>query len=272
MPVQTLNYDQNPAVAVAGLLGSESEPRAIVPVVVESAIAAGLCVVQGSTTIAEGAPPAAPTADPDAIIATGASTAGVQSLSTTSLDGAVGQGFISPPKNLTLTLSSNTDWDATTATVYGEDSDGNMISETFSIPNNGNATVTGNSFFARVITVNIPAQTGTGGTFTLGTGTKLGVVDGVVHGVSVWDGTREPGVYAVDEVMPVIRRGRVWVYAEGAVNPSLPVFVRFVAGVGETLGRFRASLDSTDCGRLRGARWISTTAAEGFALLDLNLP
>lgn len=270
MAVQT-TYDYNRTQAVAGML-ADSGPHTIHSVIVEGATAAGLCVVQGSTTKTEGTPPAAPTADVDAIIATGASTAGVQSLTTTSLDGVVGQGVIVPAKNLTFTFSSHSDWDATTATVYGEDSDGNMISETFSIPNGGNATVTGNSFFRRVITVNIPAQTGTGGTFTLGTGTKLGPLDGYVHGVSVYDASREPGAWPVDSVMPVCRKGPVWVYAEGAVNPSLPVYVRFVVTGSEVLGAFRGSVDSTDCGELRNARWLDTTSAAGFARLDLNLP
>lgn len=270
MAVQT-TYDYNRTQAVAGML-AEGGAHTIRSVIVESAIAAGLCVVQGTTTKTEGAPPSAPTADVDAIIATGASTGGVQSLSTTSLDGVIGQDVIAPAKNITLTFSSHTDWDATTATVYGEDADGHMISETFSIPNNGNATVTGYLLFRRVITVQIPAQTGTGGTFTVGVGTKLGPLDGYVHGVSVYDASREPGTYAVDYVMPVVRKGPVWVYAEGAVDPSKPVYVRFVATGNEVLGAFRGSVDSTDCGELRSARWLDTTTTAGFARLDLNLP
>lgn len=195
-----------------------------------------------------------------------------QTISGSSLDGAVGQGLISPPKNVTLTLSNHADWDATTAVVTGEDEDGAVTTENLSIPNGGNATVTGSVIFSKVTSIYIPAQSGTGGTFTAGTGVKLGIIDSIVHGVSLYDASREPGAWAVDSLVPVRKRGPVWVYAEAAVNPSLPVFVRFLASGAETLGRFRGSADANDCGRLRAARWLDITSGEGFARLDLNLP
>lgn len=270
MAVQT-TYSVTRDLAVAGM-SAESQGAEDQSVIVESAIAAGLLVVHGSTTRTEGAPPSAPTAAPTAILATGgASSASPQTLVTTSLNGAIGQGIILPARNITLVLSSSTDWDATTAVITGENEDGEIITESLSIPNNGNATVTGTIPFAKVTSVYIPAQTGTGGTFTVGTGVILGSVDAFVHGVSLYDASREPGVWAVDSVMPVRRKGVVWVYAEGAVNPSLPVYARFVAGEGETLGRFRGSPDSTDCGRVRNARWLDITSGEGFARLAINL-
>lgn len=272
MSVQTIPYSSTRDQATPGLV-ADIAPKRIHSVIVESAIAAGLLVVQGSTTKIEGAPPSAPSADVDAILATGgASAATAQTISGASLDGAVGQGLISPPKNVTLVLSNHSDWDATTAVVTGEDEEGQVIEEDFAIPNGGNATVTGAKIFAKVTSVYIPAQTGTGGTFTVGTGVKLGAIDSIVHGVSVYDASREPGTYAVDSLMPVLREGVVWVYAETAVNPSLPVYARFVAAGAETLGRFRSTVDSTDLGRLRAARWLDTTSAEGYARLAINLP
>lgn len=273
MPVQNVNYDQSPALAVAGMPAFESEPRHIGRVILAVAMAAGLLAVQDTTLRTEGAPPSAPTAAPTAILATGgASSASPQTIVTTALNGAVGQGVISPAKNITLTFNSHADWDATTAVITGENEDGQIITESLAIPNGGNATVSGTIPFSRVTSIYIPAQTGTNGTFTAGTGTILGAVDNVVHGISLWDGSREPGVYAVDAVMPVIKRGTVWVYTEGAVNPSLPVFARFVASGDEVLGAFRGSPDSTDCGRVRAAKWLDITSGAGFARLQINLP
>lgn len=107
-------------------------------------------------------------ADADAIIATGASSLTLQALSGASLDGVTGRSVMSPARKLSLTLSSHADWDATTATVTGLDEAGNTISESFTIPNAGNTTVNGTKLFRRVTSVSIPAQSGTGGTFTLG--------------------------------------------------------------------------------------------------------
>lgn len=106
--------------------------------------------------------------DVDAILATGGSTGGVQTLSGASLDGAIGRAVMNPPRPLTMTFSSSADWDATTATVTGTDVAGATITETFAIPNNGAVTRTGVKLFRTVTSVAIPAQSGTGGTFTVG--------------------------------------------------------------------------------------------------------
>jgi len=110
-------------------------------------------------------------ADVDAILATGgASTAGEQTL-TTALNGAVGRATMHPARALTITLSSHADWNETTATINGVDVDGRVVSDTFALPDGGNATVAGTSAtrFAKVTSVVIPIQGGTGGTFTVGT-------------------------------------------------------------------------------------------------------
>ena len=106
--------------------------------------------------------------DVDAIVATGASATGSQVLSGSALDGVSGANALPLARKLTLTLSSHADWDATTATIAGYDSLGNAISESLSIPNGGNATLTTTRRFRRVLSVSIPAQSGTGGTFTVG--------------------------------------------------------------------------------------------------------
>jgi len=116
---------------------------------------------------------AAGAADVDAIIATGASTAGTQTLTGTSLDGVIGGRLMAQPRALALVLSSHADWNATTITVTGKDGAGRTITEDFAVPDNGNATVSGSKLFARITQVSIPAQAGTGGTFTLGVRTRV---------------------------------------------------------------------------------------------------
>jgi len=120
-------------------------------------------------------------ADVDAIIATGASSASSQTLSGASLDGATGYRTMSPPRRLSFTFSSHADWDATTITVTGKDADGGTLTETFSVTNGGGTTATGSKLFARVTSVAIPAQTGAGGTFTMGVRAPITSSDDTTH-------------------------------------------------------------------------------------------
>lgn len=120
-------------------------------------------------------------ADVDAIIATGASSGSSQTLSGASLDGVSGYRALSPSRRITLTFSSHADWDATTATITGKDGNGATITDTVSIPNGGNATVTTTKLFARVTSVAIPAQSGTGGTFTVGVAAPWTATDDTTH-------------------------------------------------------------------------------------------
>lgn len=121
-------------------------------------------------------------ADVDAILATGgASSASPQTLSGASLDGVLGYRALSPSRRLTLVLSNHADWDATTATITGKDANGDTITEDLTIPNGGNATLTTTKLFARVTSVTIPAQSGTGGTFTVGVAAPMTASDDTTH-------------------------------------------------------------------------------------------
>lgn len=270
--VQT-SYDTDPAAAFAGQW-ADSGPRRTRSVIGEVAMAAGLVCLTGGTTKAEGRPPPAPdAADVDAIIATGASAASVQTVSGGSLDGVIGGAEIFPPRNLVLVLSSHANWDLTTATVTGEDAEGNVISEDFVIPDAGNATVTGAKFFSKVTSLRIPTQAGTSGTYTLGTGSSLGpLAPSRVHGITLYDASKKPEAWQIDEAWTVAREGRVYVYAEAAVDVGDPVYVRFVSTGSEVNGSMRGSPDSTDCARLLRARFASKTTGAGFAVVELNLP
>ena len=108
-------------------------------------------------------------ADVDAILASGgASAIADQTISGAALNGVVGYRDMTVARKITLVLSSHADWGATTATLTGLDADGNSQSESLTIPNGGNSTVTSTKRYKRVVSLVIPAQLGTGGTFTIG--------------------------------------------------------------------------------------------------------
>lgn len=104
--------------------------------------------------------------DVDAIIATGGSTSGIQTLTGASYDGLIGDDVMSPPRRLSFTFDGSTDWDPSSITVTGKDQDGATITETFAVATS--TTANGTKYFSQVTEVSIPAQTGTGGTFTMG--------------------------------------------------------------------------------------------------------
>ena len=257
--------------AVPGQVDSSFTPLNIVSRIAAASVSPGLVALFGSgaDTIRH---LAADAADVDAFKTNIASSASAQTISGASLNGVVGASAMRQARNVTLTLSSSADWDATTAVVLGVDAFGSPISESLSIPNNGNATVTGVALFQSILQVTIPAQSGTGGTATLGFGDLLGPIDGAVAGLVAFDSTRSALAYSASEAVPVVRGGRAWVSCETAASQGGIVFVRQIAGTGESLGAIRATPDANDCGLLVGARFASSTASAGLVLVEFNLP
>ncbi len=103
------------------------------------------------------------------------------------------------------------------------------------------------------------------------------VTGGVVMGISVYDAGREPGgtngEYEQYEVVPVLRRGRVWMLAEDAVAEGGAVFVRFTSAGAEEDGRVRSDADGGDAVALPGAVYRSTTTTtDQLVLVEINLP
>lgn len=264
-------YPTTRSLGFAGAL-ADNGPHDTKSVIAAVAIACGLLVIPGATR-AKGYLPTTPdVADVDAIIATGASAATAQTLSGAGLDGVIGAAEMTPPRNVVLVLSSHANWDATTAVVAGLDEDGNVIQESLLIPDAGNVTVTGVKTFAKITSLYIPAQAGTAGTFTLGTGSLLGALNGrSVHGVAVYEATREPEAFPIGYPVPCARKGRVFVTSETSYSDGDPVYVRFIATGSEVAGEFRNAADSNDCALLKGARFWRTGSA-GVAVIDLNLP
>jgi len=221
-------------------------------------------------------------ADVDAIIATIGSTAGEQTLSGDDLDGIIGADRIFPPRNLTITFNSHGDWDATTGIVRGLDEAGRPQEEDIAIPNGGNAVVTLKKFFSAVLSLYIPAQTGTNGTATLGTGTSLGPltaldVAGVVRYLARQQVASADAEFEAGDVLNLITEGLVALEVEAAVSGGEQVFVRLVAAGDEVVGTYLGSRDGTaaapDAVPVVGLRFAadSVTGADGVILAPVQV-
>lgn len=100
------------------------------------------------------------------------------------------------PRNIVLTTGGTTaNIGAGTAVVSGTNIFGASISENFTITSAQNGATTGAKAFASVTSVVFPAATGTGATFSVGTGTKLGLnrctANAGVYDWSVFNGAFE---------------------------------------------------------------------------------
>ncbi len=72
------------------------------------------------------------------------------------------------------------------------------------------------------------------------------------------------------EECPVLRKGWIWIQVEGAVTKGAPVFVRTAANGGNTtLGIARADADSGNAAQVPNARFDSTTAGAGLAIVEV---
>jgi hypothetical protein len=241
------------------------------------ALAPGLMAFRGTTDDTARAPAAtdAATADVDAFVTTTATAAGILTLDDgTEVAGVIGLAEFFPPRRIDFILSSHANWDLTVAVLTYEDEQGRIVAENLNIPDTGGVTLTSAGFARRFVSLVIPAQSGTGGSFTVGTNAALGDVGYRALGISVYDATREPGAYAQYDDLPICRRGTIWVTAENAVNDGDDVYVRFISGgASEVYGALRSDSDAGDAVRLEGARFASTTTTTGqIARVELNLP
>src|SRR5690606_36035773 len=159
MGTPQLSYSQTPAAGRPGQC-ADLVPAHAYTKYVAAAMTSGLEPGRLAVRDADGEAiyPAGQALDDDAIIATGASTAGVQDLDIDDFDGVNAGARIAVPAKVTLTLSSHSDWDATNATLAGIDSEGNAVTETLAIPNAGDATVTSTNRYVQVTGLTIPAQ------------------------------------------------------------------------------------------------------------------
>jgi len=273
MSVQT-TYDAAPNAGIAGQIADDG-PHDIGSYSVDTdAITAGLIVLKGASD-GQARPILVTdeiTADTDAIMTAQATSTSAQSCTGATLDGVVGAGVFWPPRNVTLTANNHANWDLSTITVEGLGPDGEPVSESFAMPDGGNVTLTGVVAFTQITTVKIPIQAGTSGTLDVGLGVAMGQYDRYVVGLALYNAAREPGTYAANKMVPVLKKGRAWVSTEGSVNNGDPVYVRIVATGNEVRGSVRATPDSTDCALLRRAKFVSTRSGAGLAMIELGGP
>lgn len=289
MSVQT-SYSEAPAI---GRVGARADSRFAFAL---TCVAAGLVAVGRSVfrvpsygargagsnhqpTIVYQAPDPAGALDVDAILATGgASATSVGTFDQADADGVVGAGIMVPARKPTITFNSHADWDATTGTMRYYNQDRELVSETFSIPNGGNATVTLTGDMSEYYDVSIPAQTGTNGTFTIG----IAVLDSSIT-IADWEGVAElspmmagtgssfdgtEGEEIDDkEVFSALRTGSMWVVTEDACNQGGAVYTR-IAGTGD-FGAFRSDADTANAIVIPNARWGMNSSAGGFNKLEM---
>lgn len=214
--------------------------------------------------------PVASAADADAIIVTGTSTTGTQTLDAADFDGVIGAGYLNVPAFITFTFNSNANWDATNITVTGVLADGSTGTDTIAIPDAGNATVTGDVAFWKITGVSIPAQSGTGGTYTMGvaaTGREL-------TGAQILGVAKRDALVIDDDELPTTRPagarrlGRIFVETDETVVVGAPAFVRVIADGAKLPGMFRDDADSGAAVAITGARF---TRAVSASLAEVNL-
>jgi hypothetical protein len=117
--------------------------------------------------------------DVNAIKESVASAASIQTYTGAALDGAVGTGTMSPPRNIIITTTSNADIDAVDVVITGLDVDGAVLTDTITLTDGGNATDVGTSCFASVSSIVVPAQSGTGGAMEFGFGNAIGFSESI---------------------------------------------------------------------------------------------
>jgi len=116
-----------------------------------------------------------PAADATAFLTATATVATATVYEDTTLDGTVGDGVLDPPRQVVATVAGATPADApATATVTGLDIDGNVMTETLTLPQTA-TTVVGTKCFAQVTKIEMPAADGTAATVSFGTGVRLGL-------------------------------------------------------------------------------------------------
>lgn len=81
---------------------------------------------------------------------------------------------LDPPRPVTFTANTNADFDAVDMVVTGTDIDGRALTETVTLTDGGNATDSTSACFRTVTGITIPAQSGTGGSYTIGFGAAIG--------------------------------------------------------------------------------------------------
>jgi hypothetical protein len=140
-----------------------------------------------------------------------ASQLAIASYSGAALNGTIGAGAISPPRNITVTTAGTTPADApATATITGTDANGAALTETITVSQTA-ATAAGVKCFATVTKIDLPVGDGTGATLAFGTGAILGFPAKVEN--------RGGGVAVVKEIVDGAIPGTAGTFASATTSP-----------------------------------------------------
>lgn len=92
-------------------------------------------------------------------------------------------------------------------------------------------------------------------------------------GIVPWDQSREGGSdWPTLRPTPVMRRGRIWVTAEGAITRWTHPFVRFASGAGGTeLGSFRGDADTASAAACPFIIALTDALAGALVLVEISL-
>lgn len=136
-----------------------------------------------------------------------ASTTAVSAAITGSASAVVSQGLsvkLDVPRSITVTAGGTAaSITASAITVTGKNSEGKVITETFTPTADTAGTITGSKVFAEVTGVSIPVQDGAGATYSIGLGANFGI------------GSRNVSATQVKLFKKVVASG-----AESLVNPG----------------------------------------------------
>lgn len=270
-------FSNAPALGRAGLVASNL-PSETISKIADGAVRVGHAVVRG-TDLQSGIHPG-DCKMPGALgavvntVATTTASAATPLVLTSGAGLAAGAARLSPARKVTLVLNSHADWDATTATIKGLSDEGEFVSETVAIPNNGNVTLTTNNVFSSVTEIDIPAQTGTGGSFTAGVAAGDAEYVGEFLGIAMYDATREPygssfDDYADKDSVPVLIKGDIWVKVEAAVVDGQQAFFRTNTVSTDVAGQFSGAGGAGFQPVLNG-NFQTAASALGLALLRLK--
>lgn len=268
-PVQ-LSYSQNPREAVLGQLAEAFRPYSGDSRIARGFVRAGFGVFLSSPADAPDSTQTHAIIDPgevfhqpngatgsladvDALIVAGASATSIQTI--TSFNGVLGASEIQPPRHITFTFDSSTDWDPTTGTVTFVAENGDTVTENLSVATSASLTTTAKA--KQILKVVIPAQTGAGGTFTAGVdaisapdiAAFAGVVvrpqvhraltDDLIYGLPGYGSTPGGATFVDGESLGCLTSGGIYVASEVAAKDGDPVYVRTaVSGGNLVLGSF----------------------------------
>lgn len=270
MGTPQLSYSQFPVAGTPGMVATlETRDGVSVWINEPDGIEPGLCVVRDG--IDGGKLPAGQAIDADAVIVTGESDTDPQLYTAEDFDGVIGSASILVPAPVTITFNSNAHWDATTAVLTAVNAEGVTVTEDIAIPNDGDATVTTEGSYTQVISLAIPAQGGTAGTFTLGFAASNALTSAQVLGPAAWDPSQEaPRTLRLHSRSTFWRRGIIWVQTETEVSPGQRAYARVFAPGAEQIGAWRADGDGGNALPIEGARF-RRVASPTLAELEVSL-